>query len=139
MKDRVSDTGNCALSPTVFSSPVRAWPESDKNGNYEAWTFGTVWYDGRDDNVCLVYNSRKSHTGKDGGVYFRTKKDYGPLPWRYRSRSATKFTAKGRTVPECAPTAITSSLPFIILTDSVQSFLFSEEGFTIFQRMFKKT
>ena len=79
MKDRVSDTGNCALSPTVFSSPVRAWPESDKNGNYEAWTFGTVWYDGRDDNVCLVYNSRKSHTGKDGGVYFRTKKDYGPL------------------------------------------------------------
>lgn len=80
---------NYSLPLTKFTESKKAWPKRSKNGRYEAWPYGNVFYDESIDKVCLVYNSKSTHTSTDGKVYFRSKSDFGKMSNAILVASAT--------------------------------------------------
>lgn len=87
--DKNKNNINYSLPITKFTESKKAWQEKSKNGRYEAWPYGNVFYDESTDKVCLVYNSKSTHTSTDGKVYFRSKSDFGEMSEAILIASAT--------------------------------------------------
>lgn len=72
--DELSDT-NIPFFP--FVKWGRAWPQSEKKSNYEAWPFSNCFYDASTGDICVAINEREKHadTNNTGCVWFRKKKE----------------------------------------------------------------
>lgn len=72
--DELSDT-NIPFFP--FVKWGRAWPQSEKKSNYEAWPFANCFYDASTGDICVAINEREKHadTNNTGCVWFRKKKE----------------------------------------------------------------